>query len=213
MKDLKTNRLQIVPLTAEQLDLLLKQPQEDEHMAAALSEMYRGCAENPKDWFWYTCWQIYLRSDETRIGSLCFKGSPMNGAVEIGYGIDEKHRNQGYAAEAVRAIADWAFTNPDVYFVLAETANDNFASIRVLEKTGFTDFGEGPEGPRRIKERPQASLVSAFLCIGMSVGLAIGTATGKAAIGIGLGALLGAAVGAAFDARDNAIRKKYKRLI
>ena len=187
MKELKTHRLRIVPLSTEKLEALLKEPQADEHMATALREMYNGCAANPKACFWYTNWQIYLLSDDTLIGSLCFKGSPINGSVEIGYGIDEKYRNQGYAAEAVRSISDWAFTNPEVYFVLAETDWYNLASIRVLEKTGFTDFGVGPEGPRRIKEKAQTPLTSVFIGLGLALGLAIGVTTEKSAIGVGLG--------------------------
>ncbi len=212
MKGIKTTRLRIVPQTAEQMEELSKQPQLDEHMKAALSEMYNGCKANPKEWFWYTNWQIYL-ADETCIGSLCFKGSPKNGAVEIGYGIDEKFRNQGYAAEAVKAIVGWAFTNPGVYFILAETERDNTASIRVLDKNGFTNFGEGSEGTRRIKERPNTSWIPVYIGIGIAMGAAISGASGRIAIGIGIGTCLGVAIGAVIDARGKAKRTKYKNLL
>jgi RimJ/RimL family protein N-acetyltransferase len=153
MKELKTERLRITPLTAEQMGMLIKKPQPDEHLEAALLEMYTGCVGNPKDFLWYTNWQIFLRSDDTYIGSLCFMGAPLNGAVEIGYGIDNPYENQGYASEAVKALTEWAFTNQGVCSIMAETDHENLASMRVLEKNGFVRAGDGEEGPRWAKEK------------------------------------------------------------
>lgn len=152
--EVKTQRLRIVPLTTAQMEALAKHSQTDNHMEAAIREMYNGCVAHPNDRLWYTNWQIQLRSNGTSVGSLCFKGAPKNGAVEIGYGIDKPFQKQGYATEAVKGVMEWAFAQQGVYFVTAETEKENLASIQVLENNGFSYAGEGAEGPRWEKENP-----------------------------------------------------------
>ena len=84
-----------------------------------------------------------------RIGDLCFKGLREDGITEIGYGILEEHRGQGYATEAVQAACQRAFGHAEVKLLEAETDAENAASQRVLEKCGFRPNGTfGKEGPR-----------------------------------------------------------------
>ena len=60
-----------------------------------------------------------------------------------------RYWNQGYATEAVKAVLTWAFQNPKVTAIEAETDAENTASKRVLEKCGFVSNGKiGEEGPR-----------------------------------------------------------------
>jgi len=75
------------------------------------------------------------------VGSGGFKGPPTDGAVEIGYNVAASARGQGFATQAVRQLVQWAFETPDVLGVYAETAVDNPASRRVIEKAGFTQVG------------------------------------------------------------------------
>ena len=122
-------------------------------LKAAYSEMLDGCLNNPDQWDWYAIWIIEL-SDGTHIGDLCFKGLNSNGVAEIGYGILEEYQGQGYATEAVKAALTWAFQNPNVTAIEAETDADNAASKRVLEKCGFVANGiMGKEGPRYALKR------------------------------------------------------------
>lgn len=122
-------------------------------LKAAYSEMLNGCLQNPDQWEWHAIWIIEL-NDGTHIGDLCFKGLDSNGVTEIGYGILEKYQGQGYATEAVRAALRWAFQNPNVTAIEAETEDDNAASKRVLEKCGFIANGIiGKEGPRYALKR------------------------------------------------------------
>ena len=117
-------------------------------LKAAYSEMLDGCLQNPDQWEWYAIWIIEL-SDGTHIGDLCFKGLDSNGVAEIGYGILEEYQGRGYATEAVEAALRWAFQNPNVTAIEAETEDDNAASKRVLKKCGFVANGIiGKEGPR-----------------------------------------------------------------
>ena len=85
------------------------------------------------------------------MGDLCFKGLPENGHPEIGYGLLPEYEHQGYATEAVRAACRWAFGQPGVTAVEAETDPDNAASQAVLHRVGFVPAGVmGEEGPRFI---------------------------------------------------------------
>ena len=66
--------------------------------------------------------------------------NPYRGEVEVGYWIAPRHRGQGYALEALRAVIDWARTLGH-HRLLAEHFVDNHAAIRVLEAAGFHDAG------------------------------------------------------------------------
>lgn len=124
-------------------------------LKAAYSEMLDGCLNNPDQWDWYAIWIIELRNG-THIGDLCFKGLDSNGVAEIGYGILEEYQGQDYATEAVKAALRWAFQNPNVTAIEAETEDDNAASKRVLEKCGFIASGIiGKEGPRYALKREE----------------------------------------------------------
>ena len=123
----------------------------DAELKKAYSEMLGYSLNHPDQWEWNAMWMIELR-DGTHIGDLCFKGLGANGVVEIGYGIFEEYQGQLYATEAVGAAVNWALQQPGVTRVEAETALDNRASQRVLEKCGFLPSGTiGEEGPRFFK--------------------------------------------------------------
>ena len=144
---IETKRLKIYPAAQEQMEAFAA-AETDAELKKAYKEMLDGCLKNTDQWEWYAMWMIELR-DGTHIGDLCFKGLGENGVVEIGYGILEEYQGQGYAAEAIGEAANWALQQPFVSRVEAETAPDNRASQRVLEKCGFLPTGTvGEEGPR-----------------------------------------------------------------
>jgi ribosomal-protein-alanine N-acetyltransferase len=83
-------------------------------------------------------WYITLPAGRTQLMGNCgFKGAPIRGAVEIGYSIAPEHQRQGYASEAVRGLLRFAFADPTVQRVLAETFPDLTPSIGVLRKCGL----------------------------------------------------------------------------
>ena len=144
---IETKRLKIYPAAWEQMEAFIA-AEADAELKTAYTEMLEGCLRHPDQWEWYAMWMIELR-DGTHIGDLCFKGLDANGMTEIGYGILEEYQGQGYATEAVGTVVIWALKQPDVTRVEAETALDNLASQRVLEKCGFLPVGTvGEEGPR-----------------------------------------------------------------
>ena len=149
---IETNRLRIYPASREQMEAFIA-AQTDEILKAAYSEMLDGCLAHPGQWEWYAVWMMELK-DGTHIGELCFKGLSEDGTAELGYGVAEEYRNRGYAAEAVSALVDWAFRQPGVVGITAETEASNTASRRVLEKTGFAPTGEtGEEGPLYLRRK------------------------------------------------------------
>jgi [ribosomal protein S5]-alanine N-acetyltransferase len=84
------------------------------------------------------------KSSSTAIGQLGCLGQPDEaGVIEIGYGLNPSARGQGYATEIVGALTDWLLARPDVSLVRADTAVENAASQRVLEKNGFASIGIG----------------------------------------------------------------------
>jgi RimJ/RimL family protein N-acetyltransferase len=81
-------------------------------------------------------YRITRLADGRAIGGLGFKGRPVGGCVEIGYGLAPSARGQGYAAEAVIALLTVAADN-GLSKVLADTTLDNIASQRTLIRAGF----------------------------------------------------------------------------
>ena len=62
-------------------------------------------------------------------------------SVEIGFWLAEPYWGRGIATEVVRAMADFAFANFDICRVYAGVFEWNPASMRVLEKAGYSCEG------------------------------------------------------------------------
>lgn len=131
MQKLETERLEIIPCTADSMHLLQNQqydngPEIDRHLQELL--------EDPSLFTWGS-WLIIRKSDGHIIGDAGFKGKPDDQQqVEIGYGLLEQYWNKGYATEAMNALIEWALANEEIEKVTAETERSNKSSIRVLEK-------------------------------------------------------------------------------
>ena len=145
-------RLQLIELSSEQLEKCLTNIEALEAelgfsisrsnidsnviRAIGMKQVKMACA-NPIDLPWLTYWLIVLNQPRFGAGMVGFKGAPdSNGRVEVGYGIDETHRNRGYVSEAVGTLISWAFRHPACKAVTA-TAVTNPASEKVLQKAGF----------------------------------------------------------------------------
>ena len=79
------------------------------------------------------------------VGSGGFLGPPQLGQVQVGYSVLEQFQRRGYATEMVVSLVRWAFEQPGVTSVNAETEWANPASVRVLEKSGFVLVGPAAE--------------------------------------------------------------------
>jgi uncharacterized repeat protein (TIGR04076 family) len=155
MMHVETERLQLIPLSLKQMQLLLDNyqgleaalglPQTEQTLARRLrpviSHNISFVKNDPESHIWYTYWVMVLKAEQRLIGGCGFKGpADERNQVEIGYGTDDAFRNRGFMSEAVAGMVAWALSQPGVCSVRAETANTNVASMRVLQKVGFAPF-------------------------------------------------------------------------
>lgn len=86
------------------------------------------------------------------VGSIGFFGPPVDGEVEVGYGLVAELRGRGLATEALQALL--AETDRVGVKVRASVRPENAASVRVLAKTGFTELRGASEDGELVMARP-----------------------------------------------------------
>jgi RimJ/RimL family protein N-acetyltransferase len=87
----------------------------------------------------FTSYRIDCRRDSTAIGTIGFHGPPnVQHQATIGYGLVPHSWGNGYATEALLALIEFCRGRSDVRSLAADTSHDNYASQRVLVKTGFS---------------------------------------------------------------------------
>lgn len=158
---IETERLRLIPLNLDQLEQylaldgtleeslsLLPYPRTivpDLH-AALRHVIIPRVRMGFNDFYFSTIWTAIHKEKNVMVGDICFKGKPDGmGRVEIGYGTYPDFQQHGYMTEIVEAISAWAFTQPKVKVVLAETREDNKPSQKILINNGFHHF-ETKEG-------------------------------------------------------------------
>ncbi|ULQ54902.1 GNAT family N-acetyltransferase [Flavihumibacter rivuli] len=98
------------------------------------------------DLLYCTLWTIIEKEHNRMVGDLCFKGAPnAAGEIEIGYGTYADFQGRGFMTEAIGRILQWAFNQPGVQAVIAETDKGNIASHQTLKKNGFEVYKEEGE--------------------------------------------------------------------
>jgi [ribosomal protein S5]-alanine N-acetyltransferase len=158
--ELSSPRLRLIALSASQLALTLtdlpalgrelgfpvSQGMIDDKVPRAIKmKLAKMATADPGLHDWFTYWLIVVKESRIGVGMIGFKGAPnAEGATEVGYGIDEKHRNKGYMTEAVKTLCVWAFSHPGCRAVTA-TSVSNPASEKVLQKAGFVKTGRSED--------------------------------------------------------------------
>ena len=89
---------------------------------------------------WSTTFLIVNNEDTRIVGGCGFKTAPLNGRVEVGYGVAPAAQGQGAATAALHLLLQRAFEAGAIE-VLAEVEPINHASIRVVQKAGFKNVG------------------------------------------------------------------------
>ncbi len=89
---------------------------------------------------WATTFLIVRTADDRIVGSCGFKRAPIQGRVDVGYGVAPSAQRQGAATEALALLEQLAF-DAGAIEVLAEIIPDNMASARVVTKMGFMQIG------------------------------------------------------------------------
>jgi len=154
---LTTDRFELLPLTADALDVLIVGDGErlatltgarfPEPLAApplmedALPFMRDRTRAEPTELGWWP-WLVVARATREAVGSIGFGGPPDGaGAVVLGYAIYPHLQGRGYATEATRALAAWALDQAGVASVRATIPPEHTPSLRVVEKLGMRQVG------------------------------------------------------------------------
>ncbi|MFI5680122.1 GNAT family N-acetyltransferase [Streptomyces cellulosae] len=139
----ETARLQLRPMTRDEAEHILSGDRAGRHWSTGyprtddqdIARVFLGAPDTEP---LFGPLQIVLQSSGVVIGCVGFFGPPdEQGTVEFGYGVAPEVEGRGYATEAVRALLHHAFTTGRVRHARADTAHDNLASQRVLEKAGL----------------------------------------------------------------------------
>lgn len=81
---------------------------------------------------------VILKSNDLLIGNCGFRMDKANAPEgDVGYELDPKYWNYGYATEVAHAMVDFGFTNFGVHRVWSWCVADNLSSAHVLEKLGM----------------------------------------------------------------------------
>ncbi len=148
---LTTARLRLIPATVE----LARAELEDRSTFAALLQAaippnwppetlvdalpwFLHQLETQPDHAGWLAWYGLLVDPPLLVASGGFMGPPRDGIVEVGYAVLPQFQKNGFATEMVAELARWAFAEPEVRHIVAETDAANTASIRVLHKLGFS---------------------------------------------------------------------------
>lgn len=145
MSDVRTARLQlhaidaaegqrIVARTAGPADLWADDYPFEGDVAGVTGFLRASAASGEQRPFGY--YRLTRLSDGRAVGGIGFKGQPVGGWAEIGYGLVPSARGHGYAAEALATLLSVAAEH-GLSKVLADTASDNIASQRTLARAGF----------------------------------------------------------------------------
>jgi RimJ/RimL family protein N-acetyltransferase len=137
-------------LMEEALGLLPMTFQVDKEMATEIRQAIDfwliNVESRPEHYAWYTNWEIILPAENRSIGGIGLSGRPdEEGKVMTGYFIDARYYNQGFATEALQTLIEWAFRDPALAFLTAETPHDHYASHRVLIKNQFEPVQEADQ--------------------------------------------------------------------
>lgn len=158
---LKSIRLNLIPLTAQQLETGLQSIKQlsMELNIPIIADLMSGVAAEtitkklaimhdlpPELHPWCTYWLMVDICDNLAMGLVGFKGAPdADGSVEIGYGVNSIYQGRGYMTEGVGALLEWAFSHAECRQVTAFTLPANIASRKVLVKNGFREISSAGE--------------------------------------------------------------------
>ncbi len=155
---IQTERLELIPLTLNQLKLWIEDiPTLEKELDCSykgeliegffleiLKGQYEIALKDPDNYLWHSFFFLVRKEDRVVVGSADFKDIPNeNGEVEIGYGLGKEFEHNGYMTEAAKAMCEWALKQNGVKSVIAETELENFASQNILERCGFKEDKRG----------------------------------------------------------------------
>jgi ribosomal-protein-alanine N-acetyltransferase len=104
---------------------------------------------------WFLRWMV-RRDVKDIVGTISFHGAPNDvGMVEIGLGVNAKFQGRGYAGEALLGMWSWVIDQPGVKVLRYTVSATNVASMKLIDRYGFTHIGvqiDEKDGPEEIFE-------------------------------------------------------------
>ena len=174
--DVRTNRLDLLPMSLELMETLLREDLESAQSMVG----YRISPDWPQTMRSVLRFRVaiarvrpetlplllrvmVLRADpQVAVGRIGFHG-PVDeaGMLEIGYEVFPAYRRQGYAREAVVAMFRWAQDDPAVLRFRASVSPQNAPSRNLVEGLGFTQVGsqwDDEDGEETLFELPAGQI-------------------------------------------------------
>lgn len=107
-------------------------------LADARQTVERFAAGDPEAPGWFQC---AVDLDGVLIGDLGLNLHENLMQAELGYTLATEYQGKGYASEAVLGLLEHLFVERELHRVSAEADARNTASVRLLERVGFTREG------------------------------------------------------------------------
>jgi RimJ/RimL family protein N-acetyltransferase len=151
MTILLTPRLRLEPITEahfEGMHRMNSRPEVMRHISGMpeTPEQTRASIERVKtrwaDWG-FSWWALIERDSGELVGAggVQYLGHEPGNPLELGWRLHPDHWGKGYASEAARVMAQYAFDQLDAPLVCAVRHPDNAASARVMERLGMSYQG------------------------------------------------------------------------
>lgn len=160
-----TKNLRITPLSPEQLEAF-SQTTHPFFEKQRLKQALDCCKNDPENSLWYTIWQITeINDDEAVIGQLQFTRLPTAGRVEVNCALAPVKDSEKLAAEALKSMAKWAFSNKkELKYVSTWLLDDDSPASKILENAGFTQTFESDGMVHYELARPRLPLLAIVMC-------------------------------------------------
>lgn len=148
--ELSTERLRLRRITSGDIHAVhqgLSDPRVTVYYALAFPTL--EATQEQMDWYeqiWQErsglWWAICQKGEEEMIGAVGFNNyDRVHRKAEIGYWLPPQYRGRGYASEALTEVLKTAFTSLRLHRIEAYVEGGNDASVRMLERFGFTHEG------------------------------------------------------------------------
>jgi len=149
---LETERLWLRPMTAEDIDRLLKIFSDLKVMAAfneppfnrtQMTHWVQRNLDHQME-YGYGVFSVILKAEDVLIGDCGLEVMDVEGELvaELGYDFRSEYWNRGLATEAARAVRDFAFGTLGLPRLVSLIRVGNEASRRVAEKVGMVKMAE-----------------------------------------------------------------------
>lgn len=203
-----TKNLILTPLGLKELQDACKNPLpyfEQQRM----EQMIESIKKDPQNALWNTLWQISKKSSNESIGQLQFTKLPSDGRVEVNCALVPLKESDKLAAEALKGIAKWAFSqNKELNFVSTWLLDDDSPAAQILENAGFIETFESDGMVHFELERPHLSILAITMYLFILLSLIPGYFFGNFALWVTVGIFAGIFPGQFLENKVTQIRRK-----